>query len=75
MLCMKWDDIKSLKLKVRRDSDRTMLDAKYQKQIRNWNRLDSALYDYFLAKLEKKIDLYGREEMAKHVQDLVGMLF
>ena len=39
MLCMKFDDITSLKLKVRRNGDRTSLDAKHEAAIRKWNKL------------------------------------
>ena len=40
--------------------------------IKTWNRLDSALYEHFLGKLEDKIKAYGREEMARDVETLIG---
>ena len=70
--CMSIDDLKSLKLKVRKDADRTSLDAAHQTMIRNWNKLDSALYDHFLEVHNKKVDEYGREKMATELKLLEG---
>lgn len=70
MLCMKFDDITSLKLKVRRNGDRTSLDAKHEAAIRKWNKLDSALYDHFLTKLNDKIIKYGEEKMLEDLKTL-----
>ena len=69
---MSIDDLKSLKLKVRKDADRSSLDAAHQTMIRNWNKLDSALYDHFLEVHNKKVDEYGREKMATELKLLEG---
>ena len=73
--CMTLDDIKSLKLKVRKDADRSDLDPAHQTMIRQWNKLDSALYDHFLKVHNQMVDQYGREKMAADLKQLEGSLF
>jgi len=68
--CMSMDDLKSLKLKVRKDADRSDLDPAHQTMIRNWNKLDAALYDHFLAVHNRLVDEYGREKMATELVEL-----
>ena len=41
-----------------------------QNSIRNWNKLDTALYDHFMTVLDKKIEKYGRVKMAAEVEEL-----
>ena len=72
---MSLDDIKSLKLKVRKDADRSDLDPAHQTMIRQWNKLDSALYDHFLKVHNQMVDQYGREKMAADLKQLEGSLF
>ena len=67
---MSMDDLKSLKLKVRKDADRSDLDPAHQTMIRNWNKLDAALYDHFLAVHNRLVDEYGREKMATELVEL-----
>jgi len=70
MLCMSDDDVIYLALKVRRETQSTELTMDEAKKIREWNALDTALYDHFEKKLDLAVERYGRERMAIKVNQL-----
>jgi len=45
-------------------------DPEKAKKIREWNALDTALYDHFEKKLDLAVERYGRERMAIKVNQL-----
>ena len=55
---------------MRKDSDRSSLDARLQNSILKWNKLDSALYDRAIKSLDQKIEKYGKEKMAADIIEL-----
>ena len=57
---------------MRKENDRSSLDANLQNAIRDWNKLDSALFDHFLTKLEEKITLFGKERMDKELAEFTA---
>ena len=70
MLCLDYDDIVYLPLKVRTDNDRKVLSPEASAKIKKWNRLDTAIYEYYSQKFEQLTVLYGKEKLAKEVQIL-----
>merc|ERR1711979_118562 len=74
LLCMSEDDIIYLALKVRRETQSTELTTDEARKIREWNALDTALYDHFEKKLDLSIELYGRSRMQSEVAKLRSQL-
>jgi galactosylceramide sulfotransferase len=70
MLCLDYDDIVYLPLKVRTDNDRKILSPEASAKIKKWNRLDTAIYEYYSQKFEQLTVLYGKEKLAKEVKIL-----
>lgn len=70
MLCLDYDDIVYLPLKVRTDNDRKILSPEASAKIKNWNRLDTAIYEYYSQKFEQLTVLYGKDKLAKEVKIL-----
>jgi len=69
-LCMDVEDVAYLRLKVRKESDRKSMSPEYQDKIKNWNKLDTALYDHFNALLDEKIKAFGKEKMQAEIEEL-----
>lgn len=70
LLCMSDEDVIYLALKVRRETQSTELTTDEAKKIREWNSLDTALYDHFEKKLDMAIEKYGRDRMSLEVNKL-----
>jgi len=70
MLCLDYDDIVYLPLKVRTDNDRKKISADTAAKIKKWNRLDTAIYEYFSQRFEQMTIDYGKEKLANEVQIL-----
>lgn len=70
MLCLDYDDIVYLPLKVRTDNDRKRISAETAAKIKKWNRLDTAIYEYFSRRFEQMTIDYGKEKLASEVQIL-----
>jgi len=51
-----------------------MLDPEKAKKIREWNALDTALYDHFEKKLDMAVERYGRDRMSEQVNNLRAQL-
>ena len=65
---MSFDDLIYLQLKRR--SERVEVKDDLAKRIRNWNKLDSAIYDHFLKRFNEKIAAFGTDKMAREVLTL-----
>lgn len=70
MLCLDYDDIVYLPLKVRTDNDRKKISSEAAAKIKKWNRLDTAIYEYFAQRFEQMTVDYGKEKLANEVQIL-----
>lgn len=49
------EDLLYLRLKVRKNSTRRVTSKKMQDQMRDWNWLDTQIYNYYLKQLENKV--------------------
>jgi hypothetical protein len=47
----------------------------YQDKIKNWNKLDTALYEHFNALLDEKVKAFGKEKMQAEIEQLNGKNF
>lgn len=70
MLCLDYEDILYLPLKVRTDDDRKKISLETAKKIKNWNRLDTAIYEYFSERFEQMTVEYGKDKLAREVEIL-----
>lgn len=70
MLCLDYDDIVYLPLKVRTDNDRKKISADTAAKIKQWNRLDTAIYEYFAQRFEQMTVEYGKDKLAREVEIL-----
>jgi len=70
MLCLDYDDIVYLPLKVRTDNDRKRISSETAAKIKQWNRLDTAIYEYFAQRFEQMTVEYGKDKLAQEVQIL-----
>nr|XP_039262230.1 galactosylceramide sulfotransferase-like isoform X1 [Styela clava] len=74
-LCMEsLEDILHIRLKVRQNSMRRKSNDKLKRQMREWNKIDTMIYDYFLNRLNEKIQGYGIQRMTNEVEQLKKML-
>jgi len=48
------------------------MSPEYQDKIKNWNKLDTALYEHFNALLDEKIKAFGKEKMQAEIEELNG---
>lgn len=69
-LCWSMSDIVYLKHNMRTQNAVPQKDDSLTKKIENLNTADKMLYTYFLKKINNIIDSFGRERMAKEVNDL-----
>lgn len=69
-LCMELEDVAYLRLKVRKESDRKSLSTEYQQKIREWNKLDTALFDHFNNVLDEKVQSFGKDRMREEIEEL-----
>merc|ERR1711892_408525 len=68
LLCMSFDDLIYLQLKMR--SERVDVKPDLARRIRQWNKLDSAIYDHFLKRFNERIAAFGTDKMANEVLTL-----
>ena len=62
------EDLVYLQLKTR--TERVAVDPVLSEKIRSWNKLDTAIYDHFLAVFNEKIKAFGTTRMAQEVMKL-----
>lgn len=62
------EDLVYLQLKTR--TERVDVNPEMSRRIRNWNKLDSAIYDHFYAVFNDKIKEFGTDRMAREVINL-----
>ena len=48
------------------------MSPEYQDKIKNWNKLDTALYEHFNALLDEKVKAFGKDKMQAEIQELNG---
>ena len=65
---MSFDDLIYLQLKMR--SERVDVKPDLARRIRQWNKLDSAIYDHFLKRFNERIAAFGTDKMANEVLTL-----
>ncbi|CBY18636.1 unnamed protein product [Oikopleura dioica] len=68
LMCMTDEDLVYLQLKTR--TERVAVDPVLSEKIRSWNKLDTAIYDHFLAVFNEKIKAFGTTRMAQEVMKL-----
>lgn len=51
------------------------MSPEYQDKIKNWNKLDTALYEHFNAVLDEKVKAFGKEKMQAEIEQLNGKNF
>lgn len=68
LLCMSDEDLVYLQLKTR--TERVDVNPEQSRRIREWNKLDSAIYDHFYGVFNEKIKAFGTDRMAKEVINL-----
>ena len=69
-LCLTLNDVRHLHLNSRVSSQIKIPDSKTRNYIRNWNKLDTALFDHFNRTFWKRVSAYGKEKMAKEIEEL-----
>ncbi|XP_023678738.1 galactosylceramide sulfotransferase-like [Paramormyrops kingsleyae] len=69
-LCWELEDLLFLRLNMRRDSSISKMTEHQRMQARDWNAADWRLYRYFNATFWAKVEVYGRERMAREVAEL-----
>ena len=62
------EDLVYLQLKTR--TERVDVNPEQSRRIREWNKLDSAIYDHFYGVFNEKIKAFGTDRMAKEVINL-----
>jgi len=50
-----YEDVLFIRLKVRQSAARREISSETRKKIRDWNYLDTQIYDYFKKKLDIKV--------------------
>ncbi|XP_076809535.1 galactose-3-O-sulfotransferase 2-like [Clavelina lepadiformis] len=68
-LCWNLMDMVYLPLNARSDKTSNLTDS-LRTKIKNWNKLDSAIYDTFNKTFWKKVHAYGREKMYSEIKEL-----
>ncbi|XP_055014681.1 galactosylceramide sulfotransferase-like [Boleophthalmus pectinirostris] len=69
-LCWSMDEILFFKLNSRKESPVSRLTPELRQKALKWNSIDWKLYQYFNSTFWHKVELYGREQMAKDVAEL-----
>ncbi|XP_023689117.1 galactosylceramide sulfotransferase [Paramormyrops kingsleyae] len=69
-LCWEMDDLLFFKLNARKGSTVSRLKPELRAQALEWNGIDWKLYQHFNATFWRKVDVYGRQRMAKDVEEL-----
>ncbi|XP_041095848.1 galactosylceramide sulfotransferase-like [Polyodon spathula] len=69
-LCWEMEDLLYFKLNARKDSMVSRLSLELRSQATDWNMIDWKLYRHFNATFWRKVEAYGRERMARDVEEL-----
>ncbi|XP_036383997.1 galactosylceramide sulfotransferase [Megalops cyprinoides] len=69
-LCWEMDDVLFFKLNARKGSTVSKLTPELRAKALQWNGVDWKLYQHFNATFWQKVDVYGRERMARDVAEL-----
>lgn len=69
-LCWEMDDLLFFKLNARKGSTVSKLTPQLRAKALEWNGLDWKLYRHFNGTFWRKVDVYGRERMARDVAEL-----
>ena len=69
-LCLNLSEVRHLHLNSRVESDVKLPDQKIRDDIRQWNKLDTAIYNHFNKTFWKKVKKYGSEKMRKETEEL-----
>ncbi|XP_009707888.1 PREDICTED: galactosylceramide sulfotransferase isoform X1 [Cariama cristata] len=70
LLCWQLEDVLYFKLNARKGSTVSRLTPELYEKATSWNLIDAKLYRYFNATFWRKVEAYGREQMAKDVAEL-----
>ncbi|XP_060106058.1 galactosylceramide sulfotransferase [Heteronotia binoei] len=70
LLCWELEDMLYFKLNARKDSTVSKLTDELYQKATAWNFIDAKLYQYFNATFWHKVEVYGRERMARDVAKL-----
>ncbi|XP_061117367.1 galactosylceramide sulfotransferase [Conger conger] len=69
-LCWEMDDLLFFKLNARKGSTVSKLTPELKARALQWNGVDRRLYQHFNATFWRKVEAYGRERMARDVEEL-----
>lgn len=69
-LCWEMEDVLYFKLNARKDPVVSRLTPELRSQATDWNMIDWKLYRHFNATFWRKVEAYGRERMARDVEEL-----
>ena len=69
LLCWSIDDVLYLRQNARETKNRTLTEQ-IKQNIREWNGVDTRMYDYFNKTLWRKVEEYGIERMNREVGEL-----
>ncbi|KAL4636111.1 galactosylceramide sulfotransferase-like [Arapaima gigas] len=69
-LCWEIDDLLFFKLNARKGSMVSRLNSQLRAQVLEWNKIDWKLYQHFNITFWKKVDAYGRQRIARDVEEL-----
>ncbi|XP_072173252.1 LOW QUALITY PROTEIN: galactosylceramide sulfotransferase-like [Diadema setosum] len=73
IMCWDFEDIAYFKMNARSKSQIPKISETMVKQIREWNKGDSLLYDHFNRTFWEKVRAFGEERMRKEVDQLEEM--
>ena len=70
LLCWEFNDIIYLLKNARKDHYKTEITPEMRETLQDINYGDYLLYNYFLEKHERSVDIYGRDKMERQVKQL-----
>ncbi|KPM03166.1 galactosylceramide sulfotransferase-like protein [Sarcoptes scabiei] len=78
LLCWNYDDVVVFKVNARDEKTKHPVNKIGDKRIRELNRADQMLYEYFSQKFDEKVQKFGRKRMAKEIEklrDRIGIFY
>ncbi|XP_076033026.1 galactosylceramide sulfotransferase-like [Oratosquilla oratoria] len=70
LLCWTWEDVVVLKVNARKKDFKTEINPKLRKLMKSKLEIDYLLYDHFYAKFDDLVDQFGRDRMARELEEL-----
>ena len=70
LLCWDMDDIKNLKLNARREDEESKVSSEGRKFLEKKMAPDYKVYNYFKAKFDQKVEVFGHKRMSLELAEL-----